>query len=302
MSWSVSDRFPSWGETGESPGAGFFYEGGDQVNEKHLDYLWNSLKGLEDDVQGALNDIDSDSDGVVDKADAGAAGFDLDGDLVAANGEIIWDESANYIPQARLQNNSITINGNTVSLGGSTTVPTYSDSEAISAINNDNDHGSTAQHNYFSGSYNDLSNVPNTFTPEDHGNGRHTTNYLPSNDYNPEADTHSRPNGTQGPALVTLVTVSEQKNYENVDGVIYKLNIDLSNSDNNERSVEMNFEAPAINNVAKSVTVPANSSRNETISIPPVPVRNVSITNFGFGLLSGTVECKGFDGTHTHSI
>jgi hypothetical protein len=135
MSWSVSDRFPSWGETGESPGSGFFYEGGDQVNEKHLDYLWNSLKGLEDDVQSALNDIDSNSDGVVDKADAGAAGFDLNGDLVAADGEVIWDESANYIPQSRLQNDSITVNGNTVSLGGSTTV------------------------NTFSGSHNDLSNV-----------------------------------------------------------------------------------------------------------------------------------------------
>mgnify|MGYP000255785414 CR=1 FL=1 len=35
----------------------------------------------------------------------------------------------------------------------------YSDSEAISAINNDGDHGSTASHNYFSGDHRDLSNV-----------------------------------------------------------------------------------------------------------------------------------------------
>src|SRR6056297_207116 len=35
----------------------------------------------------------------------------------------------------------------------------YEDSEAISAINNDSDHGSTASHNYFSGSHNDLSNI-----------------------------------------------------------------------------------------------------------------------------------------------
>jgi len=35
----------------------------------------------------------------------------------------------------------------------------YTDSEAVAAINNDTDHGSTAQHNYFSGSHSDLSNV-----------------------------------------------------------------------------------------------------------------------------------------------
>jgi hypothetical protein len=128
MSWSVSDRFPSWGETGESPGSGFFYEGGDQVNEKHLDYLWNSLKGFEDDVQAALNDIDSNADGVVDKANAGAAPFTLDGDLEAVNGEVIWDESQTHIPLNRLQNDSITINGDTVQLGGSTNINTFSGS------------------------------------------------------------------------------------------------------------------------------------------------------------------------------
>lgn len=35
----------------------------------------------------------------------------------------------------------------------------YSDSEAISAINTDTDHGSTASHNYFSGSHSDLSGI-----------------------------------------------------------------------------------------------------------------------------------------------
>jgi len=35
----------------------------------------------------------------------------------------------------------------------------YTDAEAQAAINNDTDHGTTAQHNYFSGSHSDLSNV-----------------------------------------------------------------------------------------------------------------------------------------------
>ena len=47
----------------------------------------------------------------------------------------------------------------------------YSDSEAISAINNDSDHGSTASHNYFSGSHNDLSNI---------GSSDHHTRYSDS--------------------------------------------------------------------------------------------------------------------------
>jgi hypothetical protein len=36
----------------------------------------------------------------------------------------------------------------------------YTDSEAVAAINNDGDHGSTAQHDYFSGDYLDLVNKP----------------------------------------------------------------------------------------------------------------------------------------------
>lgn len=69
MAWNISERFPSWGEAGEFPAAGFFYEGGDQVNEKHMDALWNGINGLEEDVQAALNDIDSNSDGKVDNAE-----------------------------------------------------------------------------------------------------------------------------------------------------------------------------------------------------------------------------------------
>lgn len=69
---------------------------------------------------------------------------------------------------------------------------------AISAINNDSDHGSTASHNYFSGSHTDLSNIgADDHHAQDHDNSDHTTNYLPESDYTPEADTHSRPSGTQ---------------------------------------------------------------------------------------------------------
>jgi hypothetical protein len=41
----------------------------------------------------------------------------LDSDLLALNGEVIWDESEGYIPQSSLENDTVTINGNSVSLG-----------------------------------------------------------------------------------------------------------------------------------------------------------------------------------------
>lgn len=160
MAWTITDRFPSWGESGEFPADGFFYEGGDQVNEKHLDALWNGIKGLENDVQAALNDIDSDSDGTVDNADQ------LEGNSASAFADSNHgneEHSTTFLPQ--------------------------SDYTPISDINNDSDHGSTAPHNYFSGDYNDLFN-------RSHGNEDHDSDFLFVSDYNPEADTHSRPTNT----------------------------------------------------------------------------------------------------------
>jgi len=96
MTWSVSDRFPNWGEVGEFPDDGFFYDGdtNNTVNEKHLDALWNGLDNFESDVIGALNDIDSDGDGVVDEADDSQLlkGNDVvDGDGVAFDAENVTE-------------------------------------------------------------------------------------------------------------------------------------------------------------------------------------------------------------------
>lgn len=103
MAWTISDQFPPWGDTGERPSDNKNYAGGDQVNEKHFDYLWYSCGVIENDVRAALTDIDSDKDGIVDEADTLTAGGNLKGDLTAVGGEIIWDESAGYIPAPRVQ-------------------------------------------------------------------------------------------------------------------------------------------------------------------------------------------------------
>lgn len=61
----LTNNFPSWGETGTYPNNGFFYQGGDQVNEKHLDALWNGIEqhvgelitGIEERVSNIEGDI-----------------------------------------------------------------------------------------------------------------------------------------------------------------------------------------------------------------------------------------------------
>lgn len=52
----LQNDFPSWGETGALPSSGFFYEGGDQVNEKHLDALWHNVKTHFDLTHTAIRD------------------------------------------------------------------------------------------------------------------------------------------------------------------------------------------------------------------------------------------------------
>lgn len=50
------NEFPSWGDTGEYPQDGFLYDGGDQVNEKHLDALWNGIEKHIGNLNTAIRD------------------------------------------------------------------------------------------------------------------------------------------------------------------------------------------------------------------------------------------------------
>lgn len=54
---NLKNDFPEWGEAGELPEDGFFYEGGDQVNEKHLDSLWHNIKTHFDEVHTEVEDF-----------------------------------------------------------------------------------------------------------------------------------------------------------------------------------------------------------------------------------------------------
>jgi hypothetical protein len=105
--WSISNLFPSWGDTGTKPANGTDREGGDQISDEEYDYLWYALNELEDEVRAALTDLDSDQDGAVDEADAGVNGFviqgssTVEGDISDNDGNLIWNDSAKYVEVSR---------------------------------------------------------------------------------------------------------------------------------------------------------------------------------------------------------
>jgi hypothetical protein len=75
----------------------------------------------------------------------------------------------------------------------------YADSEAISAINTDADHGSTAAHNYFSGSHADLTNV---------GASDHHTRFAASEvDSTNWSDYEIQKDGVDGTGVINFKTV-----------------------------------------------------------------------------------------------
>lgn len=63
----LSNAFPPWGDTGQKPPDNKDYQGGEQVNEKHFDYLWDNLKGSFDDVYAHLkfDSVEAANSGVV---------------------------------------------------------------------------------------------------------------------------------------------------------------------------------------------------------------------------------------------
>ena len=150
----VTNRFPLWGREGEIPDDGFEYEGGDQVNEKHLNYLWDSSQKQAADFIAKTNDLQENKlqrdgsqamtgelsvQGVstqgtrtffrdtetrmtfhLDRTRLRSQNVTIEQDLAKEGGPTIWDSTAEHIPQGRLQNDSLSVNtGTGLSNGGS---------------------------------------------------------------------------------------------------------------------------------------------------------------------------------------
>jgi hypothetical protein len=86
---------------------------------------------------------------------------DIVGGMVSGNTETLIDvtyDDANDVLDFSVNETNISHN-NIADVSSSDHHAKYTDSEAVTAINNDTDHGSTASHNYFSGSHDSLSNI-----------------------------------------------------------------------------------------------------------------------------------------------
>lgn len=186
------------GDTGTEPASSLDFTKNERPQAGNFDWWWDSVIKAINGHASEFDALDSDNDGVVDKADTLVAGANLSGGLNAADGETIWNESGGYVPQSSLQNTSVTVAGNSVSLGNSTSVShgdlsdapdsahhtRYADSEAVTAVNSeteltvdisgdadtlDGEDASAFADSGHSHSLGDLSNV--TATGEGSGNG-----------------------------------------------------------------------------------------------------------------------------------
>jgi hypothetical protein len=186
------------GDTGTEPASSLDFTKNERPKAGNFDWWWDSVIKAINGHASEFDELDSDNDGVVDKADTLVAGANLSGGLNASDGTTIWNNTGNYVPQSSLQNTSVTVAGNAVSLGGSTAVAhgdlsdapasahhtRYADSEAVTAVNSeteltvdisgdadtvDGEDASAFADSGHSHSLGDLSNV--TATGEGSGNG-----------------------------------------------------------------------------------------------------------------------------------
>lgn len=138
------------GDTGTKPSNALNFQENERPNAQHFDWYWyNAIES----INGHSNEfdrLDNDNDGVVDAAD-GASTWSETGNLVETH-----PTDVNFSGDLQLSSDG----DGTVTVS----VTTYTDSDALTAVNNDPDHGSTASHNYFSGNHSDLAGL----APDNH--------------------------------------------------------------------------------------------------------------------------------------
>jgi len=156
-------------DTGTKPSSGLDFAKNERPDAQNFDWYWYNVTEAISGHADEFDRLDSDNDGVVDEADSLASGGTIKGDLNTVDAETLWNESGGYIPQGRLQNDSVTVAGNSVSLGNSTSI----------SHGNLSDAPADAHHN------------------QNHDNADHTTNYLAQSNYNPESDTHAKYTNTE---------------------------------------------------------------------------------------------------------
>lgn len=184
MAWSISDLFPTWGDSGEQPAENFQYDGEDQVNEKHFDYLWDSLYTLEDQIRSALTDIDSDADGTVDEADSALLykdnDIDSDGDGIVDEADYANDADASTYKGNDLDgdgdgvvdeaDDTTTVKGNDIDSDGDGKVDAADNADQYDGVSpSDGSNGDVYQTDGTSGSFGPTPSPPSTIANPFHG-------------------------------------------------------------------------------------------------------------------------------------
>ncbi|MDB9247440.1 hypothetical protein PN419_00265 [Halorubrum ezzemoulense] len=91
---SLTDVWPSWGDSGNQPPDGDSYEPKDNVSAATLNHLWYHIENTFSTVESKLNEfdntlteIDSDGDGKVDAADAADTAAAVKGNDIDTDGD-----------------------------------------------------------------------------------------------------------------------------------------------------------------------------------------------------------------------
>lgn len=152
------------------------------------------------------------------------------------NGEIDFHDNnltrVNQINGQDVDDLGVTDHSNLSNVNSDQHHPQFTASDARTAINNDSDHGSTAPHNYFSKSYDDLTDVPSSFPPQSHGNEDHTTNY--------SAQGHNHSGDTIQPSTISGSITNRSGGVTQIDANTYKDSTEPSNPVQGDQWIDTN--------------------------------------------------------------
>lgn len=147
----LTSVWPSWGSTGSQPSDGTDHSPGDNPKAQTYNHLWHHIKDTFSTIETWINDRETAI--TVSNKDATVKGLlTLEGDLSDGT-NTVYDRSNGYVPQSRLENDMVTVAGNSVSLGGSVGV----DHADLSNVSVDQHHSKDHDHSEAG-----ISTVPNS--------------------------------------------------------------------------------------------------------------------------------------------
>lgn len=196
----------SQGDSGTKPPSGLDFANGDFPNPQHFDWFWSTVIAAINGHASEFDALDTDGDGVVDKADKAT---ELVGGTIDSNSDGVVDAADTA---AQVKGNDIDsdadgvvdaadtaskFKGNDIDSDGDGVVDEADLANALvtAALSADltGGGGSAIGVNTANLLHNNLGGISSDdHHAQVHNNTDHSVNFLPSSNYNPEADTHSK--------------------------------------------------------------------------------------------------------------